>query len=298
MKVAVIINPVAGPGGQAHRARRRVEQARDLVNAYGADGVRAEVFVTERAGHAFELAAAAVGRGLSPVLAWGGDGTVNEVGAALAFREVSLGIVPVGSGNGLARELNIRRRLRHAVVVALQGRDRHIDAGELEGRLFFNVAGIGFDAHVAHLVNTRARRGPLSYWTTTLRELFSYTPTDYTIASDEGVLQRRALIVALANSRQYGNRAMIAPNAHIDDGRLELVLVEARSPLASLWQARRLFTGGLPQAPGVRVRAVEHITISSDRPIRFHVDGEVGDGGSTLTGRVRPAALQVRVPVD
>ena len=301
MKVAVIINPVAGTGGQPHRTRDRVEQARDLIHAdgaYGAHGVRAEVFVTERVGHAFELAAAAVDRGISLVLAWGGDGTANEVGAALAFHDVSLGIVPVGSGNGLARELNIGRRRRHAIVVALQGRDRRIDAGELGGRLFFSVAGIGLDAHVAHLVNARTRRGPLSYWTTTLRELFSYTPADYTIASDDGVVHKRALVVALANSRQYGNGAVIAPNARVDDGRLDLVLVEARHPLASLWHARRLFTGGLPQAPGVLIRPVEHVTISSDRPIRFHVDGEVGNSESTLTGRVYRAALRVRVPGD
>ena len=105
-------------------------------------------------------------------------------------------------------------------------------------------------------------------------------------------------MVALPNSRQYGNGAVIAPNARVDDGRLDLVLVEARHPLASLWQARRLFTGGLPQAPGVLTRPVEHVTISSDRPIRFHVDGEVGDSESTLTGRVHRAALRVRVPGD
>ena len=135
MKVSVIINPVAGTGGQPpHRTRDRVEQVHDLLHAYGAygaHGIRAEVFVTERVGHAFELAAAAVDRGISSVLAWAGDGTVNEVGAALAFHEVSLGIVPVGSGNGLARELNIGRHPRHVSVVALEGRDRRIDAGEL-----------------------------------------------------------------------------------------------------------------------------------------------------------------------
>ena len=105
------------------------------------------MFVTERVGHAFVLAAAAVDRGISSVLAWGGDGTVNEVGAALSFHDVSLGIVPVGSGNGLARELNIGRHPRHAIIVALEGRDRRIDAGELGGRLLFSVAGIGLDAY-------------------------------------------------------------------------------------------------------------------------------------------------------
>ena len=299
MNLGVIVNPVAGVGWHPRRARQRVEEARDLIHAYWApraSGARAEILVTERAGHAFELAAGLVDRGVRSVLVWGGDGTINEVGAALAFHDVSLGIVPVGSGNGLARELNLRRQPRHAIAAALHGRDRRIDAGELGGRLFFNVAGIGLDAHIARLVNAGTRRGPLSYWTATLRAVVSYTPADYTIRSEEGTSQLRALVVVLANSRQYGNGAIIAPAARIDDGRLELVLVEARPAVAGLWQSRRLFTGSVQRAPGVLTRRVEQVAILSDRPIRFHVDGEEGEGGSTLSGCVHPAALRVKVP--
>ena len=145
-------------------------------------------------------------------------------------------------------------------------------------------------------MNAGTRRGPLSYWAAALRAVVSYTPADYTIRSEEGTRQLRALVVVLANSRQYGNGAIIAPAARIDDGRLELVLVEARPAIAGLWHSRRLFTGSVQRAPGVLTRRVEQVAILSDRPIRFHVDGEEGEGGSTLNGRVHPAALRVKVP--
>ena len=134
MHTAVIINPIAG--AHRHTARARAELARHLLARHA---VQAEVFVTERVGHAFELAEGLVQRAVSLVIAWGGDGTINEVGSALAFHDVSLGIIPAGSGNGLARELSIDQRPERAIASALAGGDRRIDAGELSGRLFFNV---------------------------------------------------------------------------------------------------------------------------------------------------------------
>ena len=146
--IAVIINPIAG-GALRSVAAARAEIAGAWLSAHGLAG---QVFVTERRGHARELAAAARARGDDPVIAWGGDGTVNEVASALAFGPTALGIVPAGSGNGLARELGIDprpdRALATAAAAARNG-GRVIDAGELGGRLFFNVAGVGFDAHVA-----------------------------------------------------------------------------------------------------------------------------------------------------
>ena len=161
-RVAIIINPVSGLGVRPDTARQRAEQAAAFVEA---QGVAAEIFVTERRHHARELTQAAVARGAEVVIAWGGDGTVNEVASALVFRDTALGVVPSGSGNGLARELGLPFEPRAAFERALGTRRRRIDAGELGGHLFFNVAGIGLDADVAHrfAATGHARRGLSMY---------------------------------------------------------------------------------------------------------------------------------------
>ena len=288
---AVIINPQAG-SRVARDSQKRIDLAWRLLKSHNVSG---DVVVTERPGHAREVACDLVKRGRSPIIAWGGDGTVNEVASAVAGRDVSLGIVPGGSGNGLARELGLDRRPERALATALAGRDRYIDVGELDGRLFVNVAGIGLDARVARRFNARSARGFREYLVTVLRELLRYTAAKYTITVDQTRLCRRALIVALANSRQYGGGACIAPNARLDDGFLQLVVVDARSVVASLWAARRLFSGTVHRARGVFTQKAKSVTLSSTEPIGFHVDGEAAYGQSSLTARVHPRALRVRV---
>ena len=240
--VAVIINPIAGAGGRMDVARERAERTASLVAERGLD---AQVLVTERPGHARELTLALLAQGVNTVVAWGGDGTVNEVAAALAFRDATLVVVPGGSGNGLARELRIPFDPGRAFAVAFEGRACCIDAGELDGRLFFNVAGIGLDARVAHrfAAGGLARRGFGRYLTVTAQELFTYKPDYHTVVTDGTALHVRAMLIAVANARQYGNGAVIAPAARVDDGKLDVVIVAARSPLAALAQVPRLFKG-------------------------------------------------------
>ena len=143
-------------------------------------GVDGEVFVTERAGHARELALAALGRGVTLCVAWGGDGTVNEVASALAFTPASVAIIPSGSGNGLSREVGIPFDPKLAFDIALGGRDRVIDAGEIDGRLFFNLAGVGLDARVAHqfAATGLARRGFVRYLEIAGSEIFRRSQHD------------------------------------------------------------------------------------------------------------------------
>ena len=172
-RVAVIINPISGLGARPDTARRRAELAAVCVEAHH---VAADIFVTERRHHARELAHAAVANGATTVIAWGGDGTVNEVASALAFGEAALGVVPSGSGNGLARELALPLEPRAAFEVALGAHRRRIDAGELDGHLFFNVAGIGLDADVAHrfAAGGLIRRGLAKYVMRSTQALLSY----------------------------------------------------------------------------------------------------------------------------
>ena len=292
MPVAIIINPRAGRRRGAAVAER-VELARAALRDHGDDG---EVVVADGRGRGCDAARKLVQRGVETVVVWGGDGTVNEVASQLVGRGAALGIVPAGSGNGLARELGLSMHPAHALRTALRGPVRTIDAGELGGRLFFNVAGVGFDASLAAAFNARERRGPGGYLAAALREALRYEPARYDVDADGGGASGAALLVAVANTRQYGNGAIIAPAARLDDGRLDVVVVPPIGLLAAGWQLRRLFRGTLDGLPGVRMLRVREGEIAAGEPLAFHVDGEVVRGERRLTIAVHARALPVRVP--
>ena len=293
MVAGIIINPIAGAGSRMS-VDKRVQLANRVLEKCGVEG---QVTVTEHRGHGREVAAALVAAGVETLVAWGGDGCVNEVASEAAFRGPVLGIVPGGSGNGLARELRLEWDAACALETALRGRPRWIDAGELGGRFFFNVAGVGIDAHLAAVFNTLTRRGGLVYFGAACHELMKYEPRTYTVRALGLQVRERALAIALANTRQYGNRAIIAPLARPDDGLLELVVLPPLSPLSTLWQARRLFTGSIHRLAGVRTHSVPKAEIAGEQPLGFHVDGEVVSGPDTLSAKVHAHALQVRVPL-
>ena len=294
MKVAVILNPISGTGGRPDVARQRIEIAAAALRARGLD---VAPLVSEYAGHARVLARAAVDDGVALVIAWGGDGTINEVASELVFRDAALGIIPSGSGNGLARELAIPFDPAAAFAVAFDGRDRVIDAGELDGRRFFNVAGIGLDARVAHEFASKGlvRRGFARYLEIAARELFAFSPDEHTIVVDGIATRTRALVVTLANGRQYGNGALIAPHAMPDDGLLEVVVVAYRTPFAAILQTPLLFAGRISAVPGVTTTRGREVEITSGRPVLYHVDGEPFVGGASVRATVHPGALRVRV---
>jgi diacylglycerol kinase (ATP) len=312
---AIIINPISG-GARPRSARTRLELAREVVAAHG---VEAEVQLTERVGHGRELAAAAVARGARLVLAWGGDGTINEVASALAFGNVALGIVPAGSGNGLARELGVDARADRAIADALHATPRSMDMGEIDGastgrgagpstslgagpstplatgRLFANIAGIGFDAHIAARFAAATRRGFVGYAGITARALTSYAPQHYRVTVDGVESTHRAILVTIANSAQFGNNARIAPGARVDDGELDLVVLEEESRWGTLRQMPRLFDGTADRVRGCHVRRIREVTIEAEQPMPYHVDGEPVQGGTILRVRIHPGALRIAV---
>jgi diacylglycerol kinase (ATP) len=296
--VVVIVNPRSGPGRRdmAVRGRRRAELARRALDEAGRSG---RVEVTTHAGHAGELARAAAAGGAALVVAWGGDGTVNEVGGQLAFGPVPLAIVPGGSGNGLARTLGVSLNPARALRQALGGMARVMDAGEIAGRLFFNVAGVGFDAHVARIFNRPgSRRGFSRYMTTSMTELFRYEPRRYRVEADGGApFDRRALMIVVANGAQYGNGARVSPDAQIDDGLLDLVVIESQSPWRDVLRTRHLFDGTIARRAGVQLTRVERVTIAeSSGPMSFHADGESLEHAGPLEVRVHRQALRLIVP--
>ncbi|HEV3139416.1 MAG TPA: diacylglycerol kinase family protein, partial [Vicinamibacterales bacterium] len=274
------------------QAEPRAALATEAVREHGDEP---QVFVTKHGGHARALAKAAAADGARLVIAWGGDGTINETASALAFGQVPLGIIPAGSGNGLARELGISVDPRQAIANAVRATPRPIDVGAIEGRLFVNVTGIGMDAYVAARFNApdNPRRGFRGYAAITARALCQYVPQRYRITADGRRVERTALLVSIANSPQFGNGARIAPGAMIDDGLLDLVTIEERSRIATVFNLPRLFNGTVDRIPGCMIDRAREITIQADNPMTFHVDGEPFEGGTRLRARVHHHALRI-----
>ncbi len=295
VEIVAIVNPLSGAGANAGVAEARIALLTSRLAAANRHGI---VRLTERPLHAGELARDAVGAGARLVIAWGGDGTINEVGTALAGTGAVLGIIPAGSGNGFASELGIPFVPDAAIDIALNGRAKPIDAGELEGRLFFNIAGIGFDAVVAEQFNLRSlgRRGMGPYVQIGVRELFRYRAAQYRIRLDSETLTTRALLIAFANGREYGNKIRLAPHAVLDDGKLEAMIVEDRSPLARLWAGRHLALGTADKAPRILMRSVQSAVIETDGEMLYHLDGEIGRARGSISVRIRPGLLMVKVP--
>ena len=296
-RAVIIVNPVSGPKRRG-TGTERAGVARQVLERLGQT---ADVRLTQRAGHANELALEAVASGANLVIAWGGDGTINEVGRALVQRgeagtpAPALGIIPGGSGNGLARELEIPFDPARAIERALRSTPRLVDAAELGDRVFFNVAGIGIDAHVAALVSTRVRhRGLLPYLSASAGDLLRYQPAEYTIEIDGRATKTPALLVAFANSKQWGFGARIAPGADLEDGLLDCVVVRGCGLFGNIVRVPSLFMGRIDQRRGIDTHRVREVTIRSREAMLFHVDGEAVQGSDTLTARVRPRSLWLR----
>jgi diacylglycerol kinase (ATP) len=296
-RAVLIINPISGPKRRGTGAER-VDVARRAFERLGVNGA---IRVTERAGHAHALALEAAASGAELVIAWGGDGTINEIARALVQRDdagvpaPALGIIPGGSGNGLARALGIPFDPARAIERALRSTARTIDAAELGDRLFFNVAGIGLDAHVAALVSTRVHhRGLLPYLSASAGDLLRYRPVDYEINIDGQTTQTSALVLAFANSRQWGFGAQIAPGADLTDGVLDFVVVQDRGFLGNALRVPSLFLRRIDRSRGIDTHRVREATIRSKEPMLFHVDGEAVQGSDTLVARVHPRALRLQ----
>ncbi len=287
-----IFNPHSGHN---RRDPYLLQRTRDFIAEHQ---LNAQIALTERPRHATDLARAAIAEGCELVVAIGGDGTLNEVAAALVDSPAALGLIPCGSGNGLGRHLGIPDPGRGAYRTLLDGRIRTIDTGRANGHAFFNAMGIGFDAEISSRFNHLTRRGLPAYVRTGLSAWFGYEPQPYTIENGTGRLETSAFIVAVANSDQYGNDCFIAPGAQVDDGQLNLTVLKHVSTLNALPLAWRLFRGKLDGSPQAARMAGAHFTITRPAAGPIHTDGEVHETGAVIDVEVRPSSLRVLVPAD
>jgi len=291
VKVQAILNPRAGLA-----ARRALDVLYREHEVWGA----LQIALTEWPGHARELAEKAAAEQADLVLAVGGDGTVNEVAGGLLDSRTALGIVPVGSGNGLARALGLPLDPQRAVHALERAVPRRMDVGLANGRPFVNVAGAGFDAAVGHEFHQHGRRGGRRgiwpYVRLSLKRVLSYEPRQYRLTGGGQQLDARALVVALFNGRQYGAGAVMAPRARFDDGLLDVVVLEAAPWWEYVLAAPRAFLGSLERFRRYHTLQVSAAVLESDEPFEHHRDGEPELPCARVELSVRPGALRVLVP--
>lgn len=292
MKILCILNPIAGGG----RAAKRVLAT--LQDVFREAGCPYDLATTQQAGDGACFAANAVKVGYDVIVAIGGDGTVNEVAGGLVNTPAVLGIIPVGSGNGLARGLHIPLLARDACRVILDGADKKIDVGQVAGRYFFATSGIGFDAQVGKVYHESPGhgRGLLMYFQFGTTEFFRYEPQEVHLTCNGKTFRYTPFVLTVANVEQYGGGAIIAPGAVPDDGLFDVVILPRMPALEVLWHLPKLFTGMIDLSPYFKSHRAAALTITRAAAGPVHTDGEPFTAGATLAYTLLPRALNVRVP--
>lgn len=254
-----------------------------------------EVVITEYAGHASEIASRAKADGVDVVVAVGGDGTVNEVARAIVHSGTALGIMPCGSGNGLARHLLLPMNLKKSIDIINACEIRDLDYGIINGYPFFCTCGMGFDAFVSQKFAESGKRGPITYAENILREGLKYKPETYVIQDDNGTARYKAFLVSCANASQYGNNAYIAPHASMKDGLLDIVVIEPFPPLEGAQVCLQLFNGTLEKNQHVKTFQTNALHITRPSEGAVHCDGDPFITSSEIDIRIVPQQLRVVV---
>jgi len=288
-KIIIIVNPVSG-SGRRKKALKMIEAHLDK------DKFDFEIIKTERHKHAIELTKQGIDSGCKAVIIVGGDGSINQVGATLAGTDVALGIIPAGSGNGLARSLGISLNPKKAVENINNFHFRTIDTGLANGKPFMNISGVGFDAAVSHAFHKQKLRGFFKYFMLGFKTLQNYEMQTYHIVADGREFERKAYLIALANSSQYGNDALVAPKALVDDGMLDAVVVNKFPFIQFFVLFYRLFRGTLDQSKHIKTFKFKEMTITQERDDVSHLDGDPFELGKVVEIRIRPMSLSVIVP--
>jgi diacylglycerol kinase (ATP) len=253
---------------------------------------------TQYRGHATELARQAVAQGYTRVFAVGGDGTVNEVAQELVHTNTALGIIPKGSGNGLARHLHIPLKVQSALLLLHKYKVLPIDTLRINEKLSVNVSGIGFDAHVAGKFGKNGKRGLINYGKLVMQEFQSYNEFPLEINVDDVTLRRKSFILAFANSSQFGNNAKISPFASVCDELIDVCFIKKVPLTEALPFAQKMFTGRMNRSRFVEVVQGKQLRVEFDRPMPFHIDGEAMPPETVFQVGIDPASLKVIVPVD
>jgi diacylglycerol kinase (ATP) len=293
MGYAFILNPIAG-------GKIDIAFFRKVIDQFCREN-KIEYFLweTERPGQGRIFAEEALKRGFQCVVAIGGDGTINEIARALLYTQVPLGIIPKGSANGFARAFDIPFNPRKACETLLQSKVVSIDVGKINEEYFFNIAGLGFDARVGYAYNRAEKGGPrgsLPYFFWGIKEYFSYRPCAMSLNFDGKERRLTPFLIAIANGKQYGIGAKIAPKASVNDGFLNLSIVHQAPWYRYLWHLPKVFIGNFDRASFVETVITKEVTIVPEKEMLYHIDGETRFGGRYLVARIEPSAIALKVP--
>jgi len=287
-KICFIINPISGVGRQKV-IEKLIDQHLDRTK-FGY-----EIAYTNAPKHATILAKAAAEKKADIVVAVGGDGSVNETAKGLIGSDSAMAIIPTGSGNGLARYLNIPLNLKKAMDVINNGHTKKIDTITMNDHTFANVAGVGFDAHIGWEFAKFGKRGFSSYIKVIMREFPKYKPQDFELTIDGKVLHKKVFLISFANGSQWGNNAHIAPTADVSDGIMDIAIVKDINFLNGLAIGYRLFKKTLHQSVHLETIKTKEVIVNQKATIA-HIDGEPLEVGNTLHIKVNPLSLNVIVP--
>jgi YegS/Rv2252/BmrU family lipid kinase len=285
-RIVFVVNPISGTQGKKAILKWIDERLDRSIYDYS-------IVKTEYAGHATQIAANAVQEKVDVVVAIGGDGTINEIARSLVHTDTALGIIPCGSGNGLARHLRIPMEPKAAIDVLNRGVDLCIDYGKINNIPFFCTCGVGFDAFISLKFADSGKRGLLTYLENTLHESLTYQPETYEIENEEGTVKYKAWLIACGNASQYGNDAYIAPQASLTDGLMDVTIMEPFTVLDVPSLSFQLFNKTIDQNSRVKTMRAKKIKIHRVNEGVMHFDGDPLMAGKELDVEIIPGGLRV-----
>ena len=285
-RIVFVVNPISGTQGKKAILKWIDERIDRSVYDYS-------IVQTEYAGHATQIAANAVQEKVDVVVAIGGDGTINEIARSLVHTDTALGIIPCGSGNGLARHLRIPMEPKAAIDILNRGNNLYIDYGKINNIPFFCTCGVGFDAFISLKFADSGKRGLLTYLENTLHESLTYQPETYEIENEEGTVKYKAWLIACGNASQYGNDAYIAPQASLTDGLMDVTIMEPFTVLDVPSLSFQLFNKTIDQNSRVKTMRAKKIKIHRAKDGVMHFDGDPLMAGKEIEVEIIPAGLRV-----
>ncbi len=274
-KIAFIINPISGTSAK-----------NDIPDKIMADIDKSEfepeILFTDHQYHGYELAVGFAKAGYYAVVAVGGDGTVNEVARGLIHTETALGIIPTGSGNGLARHFEIPLNVKKAVDVLNHSEPIMMDYGRVNNHPFFCTCGTGFDAYVSTEFAKGKERGIMKYLEKIITGYFNYRSQQYHLLGEKIDVKAKAFVLTFANSSQWGNNAYIAPQASVQDGKMDISILSNFPVIAIPSLALQLFTKTIDKDFFMTTLRTDEITLHRQTPGPFHFDGEPYEEGTEI----------------
>lgn len=288
-KMYVIINPVSGT-----KSKKNIpEKIAEIVDQHEYD---LHIFLTGYEGHATQIATEGLENGVDYIVAVGGDGTINEVAKVLINTDVVFGIIPSGSGNGLARDLHIPMNYTKAIEILKEGFVTKIDYGVANDNIFFCTCGVGFDAEVSQKVLTQTNRGIMMYAKNMISTFYDYRPEKYKIITEQGVFEEEAFLITCANASQYGNNAYIAPHADIQDGKMNIAILKPISVLDIPRTMVQMFSKNIDNNIKLVGFLTESAVIERKEAGPMHLDGNAISTDKDIHVKIVKQGLNVIVP--